>query len=139
MAVSEVIDPRNRPLYMKLGIREGMKVLVINSPDNFKSLLEPMAKKVKFLSEAKPNLEFIQLFVKTNLQLFDAIPSLKENLAKDGCMWVCFPKRSSGTITDITENKLRDFLVEEGLVDVKVVYIDKTWTGLKFVYPLKDR
>jgi hypothetical protein len=41
--------------------------------------------------------------------------------------------------TDLTENAIRDFGLEQGLVDVKVCAIDETWSGLAFVRRLRDR
>jgi hypothetical protein len=56
-----------------------------------------------------------------------------------GRLWVCWPKKSSGVATDLTENVVRMFGLAEGLVDVKVCAIDETWSGLAFVRRVKDR
>jgi hypothetical protein len=34
---------------------------------------------------------------------------------------------------------VRDIGLKSGLVDVKVAAVDETWSGLKFVFRLKDR
>ena len=54
-------------------------------------------------------------------------------------MWISWPKRSSGVVTDLDENIIRDFGLKEGLVDVKVCAVDNVWSGLKFVIRLRDR
>jgi hypothetical protein len=54
-------------------------------------------------------------------------------------VWVSWPKKTSGVQTDVTENIVRDVGLAAGLVDVKVCAIDDVWSGLKFVYRLKDR
>jgi hypothetical protein len=41
--------------------------------------------------------------------------------------------------TDLDENVIRNFGLDEGLVDVKVCAIDEVWSGLKFMYRTKDR
>jgi hypothetical protein len=41
--------------------------------------------------------------------------------------------------TDLTENVVREIGLANGLVDVKVCAVDETWSGLKFVFRLKDR
>ena len=38
-----------------------------------------------------------------------------------------------------SQNLVRDIGLKSGLVDVKVCAVDETWSGLKFVYRLKDR
>jgi hypothetical protein len=54
-------------------------------------------------------------------------------------MWISWPKKSSGVTTDLDENFIRDFGLQHGLVDVKVCAVNEIWSGLKFVYRLKDR
>lgn len=41
--------------------------------------------------------------------------------------------------TNLNGNKIREIVLASGLVDVKVAAIDDTWSGLKFVYRIKDR
>jgi hypothetical protein len=40
---------------------------------------------------------------------------------------------------DLNENLIRELALGIGLVDVKVVAVDETWSGLKLVIRLKDR
>lgn len=57
----------------------------------------------------------------------------------DGALWIAWPKTASGVTTDVTENIVREVGLRRGLVDVKVAALDEIWSGLKFVYRLKDR
>ena len=41
--------------------------------------------------------------------------------------------------TDLNENVVREVGLKNGLVDVKVITLDESWSGLKFVYRTKDR
>jgi hypothetical protein len=72
-------------------------------------------------------------------ELTSRFGAASQRLAKDGGLWACWPKKSSGVVTDLTENPIRDFGLAEGLVDNKVCAVDETWSGLRFVYRLKDR
>jgi hypothetical protein len=54
-------------------------------------------------------------------------------------LWVSWPKKSSGVQTDLDENIIRAVGLEAGLVDVKVCAVDDVWSGLKFVFRIKDR
>jgi len=58
---------------------------------------------------------------------------LRESMAKDGQVWVSWPKQVSGIETDITEDTVREVALPMGLVDTKVCAIDDTWSGLKLV------
>jgi hypothetical protein len=52
---------------------------------------------------------------------------------------VSWPKRTSTVGTDLNENIVRNAGLALGLVDVKICAVDETWSGLKFVFRLKDR
>jgi hypothetical protein len=41
--------------------------------------------------------------------------------------------------TDITEDIIRNFALQTGLVDIKVCAVDEIWSGLKLVIPVKER
>lgn len=47
-------------------------------------------------------------------------------------LWICWPKRSAGVRTDVTEHAVRAAGIENGLVDFKIGAIDETWSGLRF-------
>jgi hypothetical protein len=64
---------------------------------------------------------------------------VKSALKPDGMVWISWPKKSSGVKTDLDENIVRELGLKTGLVDVKVCAVDDVWSGLKFVFRLKDR
>ena len=77
------------------------------------------------------------------LQLFD-FPNMQvrlqaAKLTPTGMLWISWPKKSSGVVTDLNENIVRDIGLANGLVDVKVCAVDDVWSALKFVFRLKDR
>jgi hypothetical protein len=88
---------------------------------------------------SRGELDFAIVFVKQARELPKKFASLRDRLASDGTLWVSWPKKSSGVVSDLTENVVRDIGLEAGLVDVKVCAIDETWSGLKFVWRLRDR
>ena len=54
-------------------------------------------------------------------------------------IWVAWPKKSSGVATDLSFDNVQRTGLDAGLVDVKICAINDIWSGLKFVYRLKDR
>ncbi len=50
--------------------------------------------------------------------------------ATAGRLWICWPKRSSGVATGLTENMVREHGLAAGIVDIKACAIDDTWSGL---------
>jgi hypothetical protein len=53
-------------------------------------------------------------------------------IAGDGRLWICWPKKASGIVTGVTQNKVRSTGLATGLVDFKICAIDATWSGLCF-------
>ena len=64
---------------------------------------------------------------------------LANGLDDAGGLWIAWPKRASGVVTDLTDRIVREIGLAGGLVDNKVCAIDDTWSGLRFVYRLSDR
>jgi hypothetical protein len=83
--------------------------------------------------------DVVLVFTPDAARLHSRWPALVPRLATAGRFWVCWPKKSSGVPTDLTENVIRDFGLAQGLVDVKVCAVDATWSGLAFVRRLADR
>jgi hypothetical protein len=54
-------------------------------------------------------------------------------------IWVAWPKKSSGVATDLLFDNVQQTGLNAGLVDVKICAVNDVWSGLKFVYRLKDR
>ncbi|MBV6644830.1 MAG: DUF3052 domain-containing protein [Cyclobacteriaceae bacterium] len=128
------------PLARKLGIKPGFMASVYNEPGHYPDLFSELPEDVTFVKSAKRNtLDFIHIFATKRPELESAVLSLKPLMKKDGLMWVSWPKGSSKIPTDLNRDLIREYLLGIGLVDVKVAAIDEEWSGLKFVYRLKDR
>ncbi|HEY2367844.1 MAG TPA: hypothetical protein VGH87_15710 [Polyangiaceae bacterium] len=111
------------PLAQKLGIGPGSAVTVVNAPRGF-SL-------VKDKGQAPFDVALVFPASRKALKkaFMDAARAMKEN----GGVWIAWPKKSSGVATDVTENVLREVILETGWVDNKVCAIDETYSGLRFV------
>jgi hypothetical protein len=60
-------------------------------------------------------------------------------MAPAGGLWIAWPKRASGVATDLSDHVVRELGLAAGLVDNKVCAVDETYSGLRFVYRLRDR
>jgi len=127
------------PLVKKLGIKPGFKVFFANPPDNLQTLLGELPKNVTLLNKPMNPVDYIHLFTKNREELQTQLPILKEALAINGLFWISWPKKAAKVATDLDGNVVRDIGLQNGLVDVKVCAVDEIWSGLKFVYRLKDR
>ena len=128
------------PLTKKLGLKPGLAIRVMAAPDGYWEWVSPLPEGIKAISRAKrESADFIHLFVKERKKFEKEFLKLKGALKKDGMFWVSWPKKSSKVASDLDENLIRNYGLANGLVDVKVCAIDEVWSGLKFMYRIKDR
>lgn len=127
------------PLVKKLGIKEGFNVELAGAPPDFIDALSPLPKKVSIHSRSRKPLDCVVLFAKKETQLQQNFPRFAARLQPAGMIWIAWPKKSSGVATDLTFTNVQALGLAAGLVDVKICAVDEIWSGLKFVFRLKDR
>jgi hypothetical protein len=127
------------PLVKKLGIKPGARVALVNAPDDFQTTLAELPDDVKFVKATAKVLDLILCFVLSERILLRDFAKLAQRLTTNGMIWIAWPKKSSQVPTDLTFERVQRIGLDAGLVDVKICAIDDTWSGLKFVYRLKDR
>jgi len=125
------------PLLKKLGIKEEMKVQLIAKPQNYYELLEADVSSQTCKKNETP--DFVHLFVKTNKEFEAQMKKIKRNMKPTTIIWVSWHKKSAGIPTDITEDVIRNYALQNDLVDVKVCAVSDVWSGLKLVVPLAKR
>ncbi len=127
------------PLPKKLGIKEQSRIAFVNAPKGFETYLGPLAPGAEIVERLTKSLDIVLLFVTEVRVLARDFPKLSAKLATNGMIWVAWPKKSSGVATDLSFERVQRIGLDAGLVDVKICAIDETWSGLKFVFRLKDR
>jgi hypothetical protein len=128
------------PLWKKLGFKEGFRAGLVNAPKGFQKELAPLPRDVRIATEnlSKP-LDLIVLFAGSQSALTTQFSKCARKLVSNGMLWIAWRKKASGVVTDLSEGDVRRIGLDAGLVDVKICAVNDTWSGLKFVYRLKDR
>ena len=83
--------------------------------------------------DTTPGWDFVHGFTASREVLETNAKGLMESIARDGMIWISWPKQASRVATDITEDVIREVVLPIGLVDVKVAAVDAVWSGLKLV------
>ena len=101
----------------------------------------PLPEGVRLITRLAPDLDLVQLFVTREVDLVGKLEAARDSLASAGALWVSWPKgKAKAAIpTDVDETIVRSRGLDTGLVDVKVCAVDEVWSGLKFVWRLRDR
>lgn len=119
------------PLPKKLGIRAGMRVGLHAAPADFPAVLGALPEEVALLRAPRGACDLELLFCARAADLA-RVPTLGGRIGAGG-LWLCWPKKTSGVVTDLSDAAVRAAGLAAGLVDVKVCAVDATWSGLRFL------
>lgn len=125
------------PLLKKLGIQDNMRVMLMYEPGDYLEMIEKDITQQLCSGNEKP--DFIHLFVKTKKDLETGMSKLKLLLKPSTAIWVSWYKKSAGIPTDVTEDVIRNYALQNDLVDIKVCAVSAIWSGLKLVTPVAKR
>lgn len=122
------------PLARKLSLKDGLRTWWEDMPDAVRDEIEREGLALHHLPAPEPPIEAAHVFVTGYADMAARLARLRPLLAPAGFIWVSWPKKASGVATDITEDRIRDFILPAtDLVDVKVCAIDAIWSGLKLM------
>jgi len=127
------------PLIKKLGIKEGFLIGFIDSPKGFRKELGTLPANVKVVLDSDKHFDLIMLFATSAQALVEKFSLLASKLSLEGMLWVAWPKKSSGVLTDLSFSNVQRVGLDAGMVDVKICAVNDIWSGVKFVYRVKDR
>jgi len=127
------------PLPKKLGIDAGDRLAVVSAPRGYPKALGPLPPDVLVRDSARGRNDVIVFFAARRAELARRFDAFARALVDDGGLWIAWPKKSSGVITDLDEDTIRQIGLAAGLVDNKVCAIDDTWSGLRFVHRVDRR
>jgi CheY-like chemotaxis protein len=119
------------PLPKKLGVKADSTVVLVDAPEDFEATLGELPAGTKINRRAEPGADVTLWFLGSLADLRSGIDRMGE-IAGDGRLWICWPKKASGIVTGVTQNKVRSTGLATGLVDFKICAIDATWSGLCF-------
>lgn len=124
-----------RSLAAKLGFLPDNRSLVLGPapPEVVDQLFEPSRR------PTSTPYDVILAFCPDRKALDRHATTLPVRLTSAGALWLAWPKRASGVVTDIREADVIERGLATGLVDNKNASIDDVWSGLRFVRRLSDR
>lgn len=119
------------PLPKKLGIRANAVVALVNAPEGFEETLGELPEGALLCREIRDQPDVTLWFTRSREELQRRVEQMGEYAATGG-LWIAWPKKSSGVVSDLSQTVVREVGLAAGLVDFKVCAIDATWSGLRF-------
>lgn len=133
---SALVGYSGTPLPKKLGIKENMAVTLIDAPGDFEITLGDVPSGVVFhrrqRGQPPAGCPLVIWFNRSRQDVDAGIRGIARDLPENGRVWIAWPKKASGVVTDLTQPYVRKTGLASGLVDYKICAIDKTWSGLLF-------
>lgn len=129
------------PLHRKLGCRPERPIFLLAPPDGFAAYLREHGFEVLVVDDVgdvPQGVGHVHLFGTEAAAVTAAMRALSDRVARDGQVWLSWPKKASKLPCDIDKGLLHRKGAFGDFVDVKVCAVDATWSALKYVIR-KDR
>ncbi|HEY6492796.1 MAG TPA: DUF3052 family protein [Trebonia sp.] len=120
----------------KLGLKAGQRVTLSWAPDGWELTDPPGGLLVPDEDGAA---DVIIAFFRTADEIAGRLAGLGRRIFPAGAVWALWPRRAAGHRSDITDNTVRGYALDLGLVDVKVAAVDEDWSGLRLVWRTGNR
>jgi hypothetical protein len=124
------------PQLKKLGIVPGVRFAVVGAPVGWWFESEPDA---AVHVHGKSAADVVLAFARTEHEVRESVASEGERIRPSGALWIAWPRKAAGHVSEVTENLLREVALPIGLVDVKVAALDADWSALKLVWRREKR
>lgn len=139
--MAEAAGYSGTPLAKKLGIKPESSLALLDAPARWAVPDLPAGARVERASTSASALRDADVAVAFCRSSEDVarLASLAGDVPVRSALWIAWPRKAAGHVSDVTENLLRELLLPTGLVDVKVAALDADWSGLKFVWRKENR
>ena len=125
------VDYSHRSLLDKLGVKDGMRVIVLDVEDE-EFAADLQTRPVDVVADGPADIVIWAVDEAADLA---RLPGLIDWIHPAGAVWAVWAKGRK----EMNENHVRDAAIEAGLVDVKVVRFSATHSALKLVVPKAKR
>jgi len=121
------------PLVTKLGIKAGMVVGLAGAPKGLVEMLGELPDNVVVKKQVRGSCDLIIWFVRRRRDLDGRMARMRERTGSGG-LWIAWPKKASGVVSDLSQTIVREVGLAAGMVDYKISAFDQTWSGLRFAH-----
>ncbi len=123
----------NHDLGSRLGIKPGTRGALINHPEDYPDLLGELQGDTLLIKSLSGPLNFIQLFVKTEIELNGLLPVTCQVLQPGGLLWITYPINIPSDDSILDEHKIQEMCLRQGFAVTNHVAIDDNWTAVGFI------
>jgi hypothetical protein len=125
------------PLSKKLGLKPGMRALVVAAPSAYLKSLAPLPEGVVISEAMGGTHEFVQFFATRRSDIEKSAKKLLKSAVPGALVWITYPKKTSGVESDLSREEVWAAMEGTGWRPVSQIAIDDVWSALRF-RPIED-
>jgi predicted SnoaL-like aldol condensation-catalyzing enzyme len=125
------------PISKKLGLKPGMRALVVHAPPAYSKSLAPLPEGVVISEAVVGTHEFVQFFATRRSDIEKSAKKLLKSAAPGALVWITYPKKTSGVESDLSREEVWAAMEGTGWRPVSQIAIDEVWSALRF-RPVED-
>ncbi|HEY4224835.1 MAG TPA: DUF3052 domain-containing protein [Pseudolysinimonas sp.] len=134
--MAEAAGGTGTPQLRKVGIVAGARWAVVGADPGWRFDTAPdAATEVTGFAPA----DVVLVFVRAAAELEAAIAEQEQRIHPAGALWVAWPRKAAGHVSDLGDAVVRETAMARHLVDTKVAALDHDWSALKLVWRLSAR
>jgi hypothetical protein len=116
----------------KLGLKSGMRALVLGAPSDYLNSLEPLPDRVEVSQSLAGTHDFVQFFATWKAEITKSANKLLRSAAPGAVVWITYPKKTSGVESDLSREEVWAAMGNTGWRPVSQIAIDDVWSALRF-------
>ncbi len=116
-------------LIKKLRIAEGVPIVVLNAPREYRGLMRGLPSGVTIAERIAGRHPFIHLFVRNKAQLEEEVFEVVKALEPGGLLWIGYPKGRSGIQTDLTRDRGWECLQKLDMQWLSLISFSDDWSA----------
>lgn len=116
----------------KLGMKPGMRALIIAPPPGYQELLAPLPDGLDVHSKPGRLYPFVQVFATRLSDISKFAKGLSKSAAPNALVWISYPKKTANTHGDLDRDVLREAMSGTGWRAVSIIAIDQIWSASRF-------
>ncbi len=120
------------PVAKKLGIKPGMRALIISAPPGYLKRLAPLPEGTVVSETGEGTHQFVQFFGTRKAEITKSAARLLKLAAPGALVWISYPKKTSGVESDLSREAVWDAMKDTGWRPVSQIAIDEVWSAMRF-------
>ena len=116
----------------KLGLKPGMRALVISAPSGYIDSLVPLPDRVEVSESLGSAHDFVQFFATKKSEIAKSAKKLLQSAGPGALVWITYPKKTSGVDSDLSREAVWAAMEGTGWRPVSQIAIDEIWSALRF-------